>query len=80
MGSIVEDRWSATHKYGMRFYEFAKSIKPKPPMTLPQARLHGLKQEVERSRQRLRTERDRQRQQREAERRRKEQQRQRASF
>lgn len=52
----------------MRFYEFAKSIKPKPPMTLPQARLHGLKQEVERSRQRLRTERDRQRQQRERER------------
>lgn len=44
-----------------------KPIKPKPPMTLAQARIHGLKQGVERSKQQLKTERDRQRQQRDAE-------------
>ena len=52
-----------------------KPIKPKPPMTLPQARIHGLKQNVERSKQQLDSERERQRQQREAERKRKAQQR-----
>jgi hypothetical protein len=58
----------------MRITELTlKPIKPKPPMTLPQARIHGLKQNVERDRKQLRAERDRQRQQREAERRRKEQ-------
>lgn len=52
----------------MRIAELFKPIKPKPPMTLPQARLQGLKQGVERSRQQLKQEQERQRQQREAER------------
>jgi hypothetical protein len=53
-------------KYLMRIYELVKKpIKPKPPMTLPQARIHGLKQGVERSRQQLKQEQERQRQQRE---------------
>ncbi len=53
-------------KYLMRIYELVKNpIKPKPPMTLPQARIHGLKQGVERSRQQLKQEQERQRQQRE---------------
>ncbi len=53
----------------MRIKEIIKKpIKPKPPMTLPQARIHGLKQGVERSRQQLKQEQERQRQQREAER------------
>jgi hypothetical protein len=55
-------------KYTMRINELIiKPIKPKPPMTLAQARIHGLKQGVERSKQQLKTERDRQRQQRDAE-------------
>lgn len=59
----------------MRISELTlKPIKPKPPMTLPQARIHGLKQNVERSKQQLNTEREQQRQQRQAERRRKAQQ------
>jgi hypothetical protein len=49
----------------MRIAELVKPIKPKPPMTLPQARIKGLKQGVERSRQQLRQEQERQRQQRE---------------
>ena len=53
----------------MRIYElFIKPIKPKPPMSLAQARLHSLKQGVERSQKQLKAERDRQRQQRENER------------
>jgi hypothetical protein len=40
-------------------------IKPKPPMNPAQARIHGLKQSVERSRQQLKQEQERQRQQRE---------------
>lgn len=61
----------------MRIAELTlKPIKPKPPMTLSQARIHGLKQNVERSKQQLNTEREQQRQQREAERKRKAQQRQ----
>ena len=64
----------------MRIAELTlKPIKPKPPMTLPQARIHGLKQNVERDKQQLQQERERQRQQRDAERKRKAQQRQ-ASF
>ena len=60
----------------MRIEELVKKpIKPKPPMTLPQARIHGLKQNVERDKKLLQTERDRQRQQRDAERIRKQQQR-----
>ena len=56
----------------MRIYELViKTIKPKPPMTLPQARIHGLKQGVERGRQKLKQEQERQRQQRENERRQK---------
>jgi hypothetical protein len=55
--------------------ELVKPIKPKPPMTLPQARIHGLKQNVERDKQQLQAERERQRQQRDAERIRKQQQR-----
>jgi hypothetical protein len=49
----------------MRIVELLKSIKPKPPMSLPQARIQGLKQGVERSRQQLKQEQERQRQQRE---------------
>jgi hypothetical protein len=53
----------------MRIEELViKPIKPKPPMTLPQARIHGLKQGVEQSKQRLKQEQERQRQQRENER------------
>ena len=51
----------------MRIYEVIKTIKPKPPMSPAQARIHSLKQGVERSRQQLRSERERQRQQRDAE-------------
>jgi hypothetical protein len=54
----------------MRIYELMKKpIKPKPPMTLAQARINGLKQGVERSKQQLKSERERQRQQRDNERR-----------
>ncbi len=62
------------HKQGMRKYKMRiaelilKPIKPKPPMTLPQARIQGLKQGVKRSQQQLKQERERQRQQRENER------------
>lgn len=67
-------RWVS--KYKMRIEELVKKpIKPKPSMTLPQARIHGLKQNVERDKKLLQTERDRQRQQRDAERIRKQQQR-----
>lgn len=60
----------------MRIAEITlKTIKSKPPLTLPQARIHGLKQNVERSKQQLNTERDLQRRQRDAERKRKTQQR-----
>jgi len=56
----------------MRIYELViKPIKPKPPMSLAQARIHGLKQRVDASRQQLKAERDRQKQHREAEQRRK---------
>ena len=59
-------------KYLMRIEELViKPIKPKPPMTPAQARLHSLRQGVERSRQQLKQEQERQRQQREAERKRK---------
>jgi hypothetical protein len=54
-------------KYVMRIFEVIKTIKPKPPMTPAQARIHSLKQGVERSRQQLKTERERQKQQRDAE-------------
>ena len=57
----------------MRISELVtKPIKPKPPLNLAQARIHGLQQSVERSKQQLKTERERQKQQREAERKRKE--------
>ncbi len=56
----------------MRIYELViKPIKPKPPMSPAQARINGLKQGVERSRQQLKAERERQRQQRDNERRQK---------
>lgn len=61
----------ATGKYVMRIAEVIapiKSIKPKPPMTLAQARINGLAKNVDRSRQQLQAERERQRRQREAER------------
>jgi len=51
----------------MRFYEI-KSIKPKKPLTLAQARIHALQQNVENGRKQLQAERERQRRQREAER------------
>ncbi len=58
-------------KYLMRIAElFIKPIKPKPPMTLPQARIHGLKQGVKRSQDQLKQERERQKQQRDNERKR----------
>ena len=51
----------------MRITEIAensiKPIKPKPPLTLPQARIAGLKQNVVQGRLRLQQEKDRQRQQ-----------------
>lgn len=59
----------------MLIAELVQPIKPKPPMTLPQARIQGLKQNVERDKQQLQAERDRQRQQRDAGRIRKQQQR-----
>ncbi len=63
---------SLVSKYMMRIYELViKPIKPKPPMSLAQARIYGLKQGVERSKQQLKSERERQRQQRENERRQK---------
>ena len=53
----------------MRIAELSiQPIKPKPPMTLPQARIQGLKKNVEHDRQKLQAERDSQRKQREAER------------
>ena len=53
----------------MRIFELGlKHIKPKPPMSLAQAPLDGLKQRVDKSKQQLQTERDRQRQQRDNER------------
>jgi hypothetical protein len=56
----------------MRIEELViKPVKSKPPMTLPQARIHGLKQGVEQSRKRLKQEQESQRQKREAERRQK---------
>ena len=65
-GLWVDGRVFGGGKYLMRIYELVtKPIKPKPPMTLPQARIHGLKQGVERSRQQLKQEQERQRQQRE---------------
>jgi hypothetical protein len=52
----------------MRIYELViKPIKPKPPMSPAQARINGLKQGVERSKQQLKAERERQRQQRDNE-------------
>ena len=49
----------------MRITEITKQpIKPKPPLNPAQARIHALKQNVERSKQQLSTERERQRQQR----------------
>jgi uncharacterized protein YneF (UPF0154 family) len=64
----------AVGKYIMRINEVIKPIKPKPPMSPAQARIHSLKQGVERSRQQLKAERERQRQQRDAEQARKKQQ------
>ena len=56
----------------MRIYELVlKPIKPKPPMSPAQARINGLKQSVERSKQQLKAESERQRQQRDNERRQK---------
>ena len=52
-----------------------KPIKPKPPLTLPQARIAGLKQNVAQGRQRLQREKDSQRQQRSAEQKKKQRQR-----
>jgi hypothetical protein len=59
----------------MRIYEIVTApIKPKPPATPEQARIHALRQGVERSRQQLKKEQERQRQQRETQRRQKQQQ------
>lgn len=56
----------------MRFYEFAlRPIKPKPPLTLAQARISGLQKNMELGKQRIKTEKDRQRQQRDTEQQRK---------
>lgn len=64
----------------MRIAELVKPIKPNPPLTLPQARIHGLKQNVERDKQQLQAERDRQQQKRDAERIRKQQERKTATL
>ena len=62
-------------KYLMRIEEVVtKPIGPKPPLSPEQARIQGLKNNVERDRQLLQAERDRQRRQRDAERLRKQQQ------
>ncbi len=62
-------------KYLMRIEELVtKTIKPKPPLSPEQARIQGLKHNVERGREQLQAERDRQRRQRDAERLRKQQQ------
>jgi len=53
---------------------FDSTIKPKPPLSPEQARIQGLKNNVERGREQLQAERDRQRRQRDAERLRKQQQ------
>jgi hypothetical protein len=56
----------------MRIAELTlKPIKPRPPMTLPQARIAGLKQSIDRDKQRLAQERETQRRQRRAEQQRK---------
>ena len=61
-------------KYSMRIDELTlRPIKPQPPMTSAQARIHAMKNTVERDKQNLRNEQERQRQQRENERKRKEQ-------
>ena len=53
----------------MRIFELViKPIKPKQPMSIAQAKIHGIKQGIERSKQQLKAERERQRQQRENER------------
>jgi hypothetical protein len=60
----------------MRIHELVlKTIKPKPPLNLAQARVQGLKQNVERSKQQLKAEQERQHQQRNAQRLRKDVQR-----
>ena len=88
--STIHARLLCQYKYGMNSIAVSpvrvdeaeddstlldSTIKPKPPMTPAQARIHALKQNVERSKQQLNTERERQRQQRDAERKRKVQQR-----
>lgn len=82
--STIHAKLLLQYKYGMN--SIAKSpvqtneevddntIKPKPPLSPEQARIKGLKKNVERDRQRLQAERDRQRRQRDAERLRKQQQ------
>ena len=62
-------------KYMMRITEITNTIKPKPSLTPAQARIAGLKQNVERDRKRLQQERDIQRQQRSAEQQRRQRQR-----
>ena len=60
----------------MRIYELIlKPIKPKPPLNLAQARLQGLKQNIERSRKNLKSEQERQHQQRQVQQKRKDTQR-----
>jgi hypothetical protein len=58
---------AGVHKYLMRFYEFASLPSPKPitpikPLSPTQARLKGLKQNIDNGRKQLQAERDRQRQ------------------
>jgi vacuolar-type H+-ATPase subunit I/STV1 len=67
-------------KYKMRIYEvISKPIKPKQPLSAAQARINGLKNNVEKGRQQLQAERVRQQQQRENQRRQKQQQQQRSA-
>lgn len=65
---VINEGFDAFHKYMMRISEVISHIKPIKPMTPAQARVHALKQSVERSRQKLQAERDRQRRQRDSER------------
>jgi hypothetical protein len=82
--STIHAKLLLQYKYGMNSVatspvqtnegEDDNTIKPKPPLSPEQARIQGLKNNVERGREQLQAERDRQRRQRDAERLRKQQQ------
>ena len=57
-----------SNESGENYSLFDNMIKPKPPMSPAQARINGLRQSVQRSREQLKGEREKQRKEREAER------------